>query len=97
MAESIHVLGDGDRKNFAQLIVAAWADEELKARYEVRPREVLAEYGVVIPAGVPTPPLPAKPEGEFSIEQLESAAGVASSCGVCYPCAVTTGMNASIM
>ncbi len=39
---------------------------------------MLVGYGVVVPAGVPTPLLPVKPDGEFSIEQLESAAGVAS-------------------
>ncbi|GLX95448.1 hypothetical protein [Herbidospora sp. NBRC 101105] len=97
MAESIYVLGDEDRRKFARLVAAAWANSELKARYEARPREVLVEYGVVIPAGIPTPPLPARPEGEFSVEQLEDAAGVASSCGVCYPCAVTVGMNATIV
>ncbi|WP_066375893.1 hypothetical protein [Herbidospora mongoliensis] len=92
MAESMYVLGEGDRKKLARLIAAAWSDGGLKARYETEPRVVLREYGIDYPAGVPTPPLPAKPEGEFEIADLESAAGAASvtagtigePCASCY-------------
>ncbi|WP_061300080.1 hypothetical protein [Herbidospora cretacea] len=77
MTESVFVPGDEDRKKFARLVAAAWSDDQVNARYEAEPRELLAEYGVVIPEGVPTPPLPPKPEGEFSVEQLETAAGAA--------------------
>ncbi|MFC0865106.1 thiocillin family RiPP [Sphaerimonospora cavernae] len=79
MAESIYILGDEDRKKFARLIAAAWAEEEVKARYGREPRAMLAEYGIVYPEGVPTPVLPPKPEGEFSVEELEVAAGVAEA------------------
>lgn len=93
MAESMYVLGEEDRKKLARLIAAAWSDTALKARYETEPRVVLREFGIVYPAGVPTPPLPAKPDGEFEIADLESAAGavgglttgsVGEPCASCY-------------
>ncbi|WP_062440967.1 hypothetical protein [Herbidospora daliensis] len=89
MAESMYVLGEDDRKKLARLIAAAWSDAELQARYASEPRAVLREFGIVYPAGVPTPPLPAKPEGEFEIADLESAAGAAglTTGSVGEPCA----------
>ncbi|SDL13038.1 hypothetical protein SAMN05421874_11670 [Nonomuraea maritima] len=75
MAESLYILGDDDRRKFARLIAAAWADEDVKSRYEREPRVMLEEYGIAYPQGVATPPLPAKPVGEFSVEELETAAG----------------------
>ncbi|HLU71848.1 MAG TPA: hypothetical protein VKZ82_06690 [Nonomuraea sp.] len=75
MAESVYILGDEDRKKLARLIAAAWADERVRTRYEREPRPMLAEFGIAYPEGVPTPPLPDKPEGEFDVEDLESAAG----------------------
>ncbi|WP_214103992.1 hypothetical protein [Acrocarpospora catenulata] len=91
MAESIYILGDEDRKKFARLIAAAWGDGELRERYETDPRTVLSQYGIVYPDGVPTPPLPAKPDGEFDIANLESAAGysVSSVSCVTIPTAAT--------
>nr|WP_062337248.1 thiocillin family RiPP [Herbidospora sakaeratensis] len=99
MAESIYILGDEDRAKFARLIAAAWADEDVKARFDQEPRELLAEYGVVIPEGVPTPLLPARPEGEFSVEDLQVAAGAqvegcvgtAGTLGTIGGCAGTAG------
>ncbi|WP_043622406.1 hypothetical protein [Nonomuraea candida] len=75
MAESVYVLGDEDRRKFARLVAAAWEDDELRGRYEAEPRALLSQYGIAYPEGVPTPPLPPKPEGEFDIADLESAAG----------------------
>ncbi|WP_030454983.1 MULTISPECIES: thiocillin family RiPP [Herbidospora] len=75
MAESIYILGDEDRKKFARLVAAAWSDGGVKTRYGHEPRVMLAEYGISYPEGVATPPLPARPEGEFSVEELEVAAG----------------------
>ncbi|GLX95447.1 TIGR04351 family putative TOMM peptide [Herbidospora sp. NBRC 101105] len=75
MSESVFVPSDEDRKKFARLVAAAWSDDQVKERYETEPRELLAEYGFALPAGVSVPPLPPKPEGEFSVEQLETAAG----------------------
>jgi putative thiazole/oxazole-modified microcin (TOMM)-like peptide len=75
MAESIYILGDEDRRKFARLVAAAWEDGELRGRYEIEPRAVLSRYGIAYPQGVPTPPLPPKPDGEFDIADLESAAG----------------------
>ncbi|MET8145100.1 TIGR04351 family putative TOMM peptide [Sphaerisporangium sp. NPDC005288] len=96
MAESIYILGDQDRRKFARLIAAAWGDGELRDRYETEPRAVLHQYGIVYPEGVRTPPLPPKPDGEFDITDLETAAGdAASSIGTvssisswngCLPC-----------
>jgi hypothetical protein len=75
MAQSVYVLGDEDRKKFAKLVAAAWQDPGVQSRYESEPRALLSQYGIVYPEGVPTPPLPPKPEGEFDIADLESAAG----------------------
>ncbi|GGK97850.1 hypothetical protein Sme01_61430 [Sphaerisporangium melleum] len=75
MAESIYILGDQDRKKFARLIAAAWGDGALRDRYQSDPRTVLDQYGIVYPDGVPTPPLPPRPDGEFDVADLESAAG----------------------
>ncbi|WP_170990853.1 thiocillin family RiPP [Herbidospora galbida] len=108
MAESIYVLGDEDRQKFARLIAAAWSDEDVKTRFEAEPRAVLAEYGVVIPEGIPTPPLPARPEGEFSVEELEMAAGAQAegtagtagtlgTIGGCFGTAGTYGSAAAAM
>ncbi|MEV8633946.1 hypothetical protein AB0395_20030 [Streptosporangium sp. NPDC051023] len=83
MAESLYILGDEDRRKFARLIAAAWSDGEARARYGHEPRTMLAEYGIAYPEGVPTPPLPVKPEGEFSVEELEVAAGGGSEAGGC--------------
>jgi hypothetical protein len=75
MAESIYILGDEDRRKFARLVAAAWEDGDLRARYENDPRPLLHQYGIAYPHDVPTPPLPPKPEGEFDVTDLESAAG----------------------
>ncbi|MFB4270834.1 hypothetical protein [Nonomuraea sp. GTA35] len=75
MAESIYILGDEDRRKFARLVAAAWEDGDLRARYERDPIALLTQYGIAYPQGVPAPPLPPKPEGEFDIADLESAAG----------------------
>ncbi|WP_214409257.1 hypothetical protein [Sphaerisporangium fuscum] len=83
MAESVYILGDEDRRKFARLIAAAWSEGEVKSRYGREPRLMLAEYGIAYPEGVPTPPLPAKPEGEFSVEELEAAAGSEGEAGSC--------------
>ncbi|SEH02053.1 hypothetical protein SAMN05444920_123109 [Nonomuraea solani] len=92
MAESTYVLGDEDRRKFARLVAAAWQDDGLRGRYESEPRVQLSRYGIAYPEGVPTPPLPPRPEGEFDITELESAAGstvgtasTVSSLSCCVP------------
>jgi hypothetical protein len=75
MTESVYVLGGDDRKKFAKLVAAAWQDPGVQSRYESEPGALLSQYGIAYPEGVPTPPLPPKPEGEFDITDLESAAG----------------------
>ncbi|WP_062349298.1 hypothetical protein [Herbidospora yilanensis] len=90
MAESVYVLGDEDRKRFSRLVAAAWSDDAVKTRYGHEPRVMLAEYGIGYPAGVPTPPLPVRPEGEFELEELEVAAGAQEpSCVSCIQCVGT--------
>ena len=76
MADNI---SDSDRKNFARLVAAAWADDALTQRYQDNPVAVLAEYGIEPSDGVQPPGLPPRPDGEFSVEQLESVAGEAAS------------------
>ncbi|MEV4017513.1 hypothetical protein AB0J35_44190 [Nonomuraea angiospora] len=78
MAESMYVFGDEDRRKFARLVAAAWQDGGLRGRYESDPGVLLSQYGIAYPEGVPTPPLPPEPEGEFDIADLESAAGSAA-------------------
>ncbi|MET7338890.1 hypothetical protein [Nonomuraea sp. NPDC005650] len=78
MAESVYVFGDEDRRKFARLVASAWEDGGLKGRYDGDPRALLGQYGIAYPEGVPTPPLPPRPEGEFDITELESAAGSAA-------------------
>jgi putative thiazole/oxazole-modified microcin (TOMM)-like peptide len=75
MADSIYILGDEDRKKFAKLIAQAWSDESVKDRYEREPRAVLNEFGITYPDGIDVPAVPGKPVGEFSVEELEMAAG----------------------
>ncbi|HEX3783443.1 MAG TPA: hypothetical protein VHX38_27580 [Pseudonocardiaceae bacterium] len=74
-----NTLAEPDRRRFARLVAQAWADDELTARYNAQPRTVLAEYGIQLTDDVVTPVLPARPDGEFSIEQLEAVAGAAAS------------------
>ncbi|MEU6784900.1 hypothetical protein ABZ912_37365 [Nonomuraea angiospora] len=75
MAESMYVFGTEDRRKFARLVAAAWQDGGLRGRYDGDPRPLLSQYGIAYPEGVPTPPLPPQPEGEFDITELESAGG----------------------
>ncbi|MFI7132037.1 hypothetical protein ACIBQ1_40610 [Nonomuraea sp. NPDC050153] len=75
MAESMYVFGDEDRRKFARLVAAAWQDGGLRGRYDGDPRPLLTQYGIAYPEGVPAPPLPPQPEGEFDITELESSAG----------------------
>jgi hypothetical protein len=60
-AVSPFILGEKDRRKFARLIAAAWADADVRARYVQEPRKMLAEYGIAYPENVLTPPLPSNP------------------------------------
>ncbi|WP_066375896.1 hypothetical protein [Herbidospora mongoliensis] len=97
MAEYLYIFGDEDRKKFARLIAVSWSDGELLARYEAEPRVVLSEYGITYPEGLATPPLPARPRGEFDITEMEFAAGAEngalatiSTVGCISPCVACT-------
>jgi putative thiazole/oxazole-modified microcin (TOMM)-like peptide len=74
-----NTLAEPDRKRFARLVAQAWAEDDLTARYQAQPRTVLGEYGIHLTDDVATPVLPPRPDGEFSLEQLEAVAGSAAS------------------
>jgi putative thiazole/oxazole-modified microcin (TOMM)-like peptide len=80
--ESYYVLGDEDRRKFAKIAASEWMDDTFARRYAEVPYEVLTEHGITYPADVAPPMLPPRPEGELSVETLESiAAGVVSTAG----------------
>jgi putative thiazole/oxazole-modified microcin (TOMM)-like peptide len=78
MAEHENIISEADRKNFARLVAQAWSDDSLTARYSEDAGSVLSEYGIQLAEGVTAPPLPPRPAGEFSVEQLEAVAGAAA-------------------
>ncbi|MFC4535342.1 hypothetical protein [Sphaerisporangium dianthi] len=96
MAESIYILGGEDRKKFARLVAAAWEDGDLRGRYETAPRAVLSQYGIAYPAGVPTPPLPPRPDGEFDIADLDTAAGTSAPGSVSTVATLTSMCGPSV-
>ncbi|HEX3783444.1 MAG TPA: TIGR04351 family putative TOMM peptide [Pseudonocardiaceae bacterium] len=75
----IENITEANRKNFARLVAQAWSDDALTERYHQDPRAVLAEFGIDLIDGVDAPSLPGRPDGEFSVEQLEAVAGAAAS------------------
>jgi putative thiazole/oxazole-modified microcin (TOMM)-like peptide len=84
MAEFI--LPASDRRSFARMVAQTWSDDSLTARYNAEPRAVLAEFGIHLAEDVPTPVLPSRPGGEFSVEQLEAVAGGAVATAACIGC-----------
>src|SRR4051812_19160355 len=54
-----------DLANFASLVTKAWADPKLAQAYAADPQKVLAQYGISVPAGVPTPVIPEQPQGDI--------------------------------
>ena len=93
--ESVYVFGDDDRRKFARLVAQTWSDDAARTRYASEPRPMLAEYGIAFPAGVPTPVLPTKPVGEFSIDELELVAGTSVAPGGSVGSATSGGCVAS--
>ncbi|GAB1822808.1 hypothetical protein [Herbidospora sp. RD11066] len=59
---------------FARLTSDSWSDSSVGARFAQDPRATLAEYGVIVPAGMPIPPLLARPTDACAVEALENAA-----------------------
>jgi hypothetical protein len=87
---------DADRAKFAGLVAKIWNDPELAAQYESDGRAVLAEHGIVYPQDVALPAIPERPEGDISIEELESAAaGISVSSLLCYACPVSSFSSVS--
>ncbi len=73
-------------KDYARVVAKAWQDDAFKQRLLANPRAVLEQEGLDLPAGVEVRlventdrlmylNLPARPEGELSIEQLDQATG----------------------
>ena len=50
-----------DYQNFARLVKAAWSTPSLRTQYAANPTQVLAQFGITLPAGTPPPTIPAKP------------------------------------
>ncbi|WP_322748540.1 MULTISPECIES: hypothetical protein [unclassified Frankia] len=91
MSENSYVVSDEDRTRFATMVARIWGDPELEARYAGDARSVLAEFGITLPESAPTPEIPAKPEGDLSIEELDSvAAGLSVSSLACAACPVSS-------
>lgn len=56
-----------DLANFANLVTKIWADPKLGQAYANDPAKVLASNGIVLPAGVPTPVIPERPQGDIGL------------------------------
>jgi len=91
MPENSEVFTDSDRAKFAGLVARAWNDPELAARYGSDSHTVLAENGIVLPAGVDAPAIPTRPEGDISIEELDMvSAGLGVSSLLSAACPVSS-------
>jgi hypothetical protein len=59
-----------DTEELNQFAVAIWRDPELSVRFEERPTETLAEFGIKLPKGLDVVPLgtawPGKPGPDFT-------------------------------
>ncbi|BFV59175.1 hypothetical protein KCMC57_up42790 [Kitasatospora sp. CMC57] len=64
---------------FAELVVWTHLDPELRARYAVDPRAVLAEFDVVLPTGTAVPPLRRPQHPPVVVEDLGRAAAAMMS------------------
>jgi hypothetical protein len=96
MSESNYVVSDEDRTRFATMVARIWSDPELEARYAADAHGVLTEFDITVPAGAPTPEIPPKPEGDLSIEELDSvAAGISVSTLACAACPVSSFSSVS--
>ena len=74
------------RNQLADLFAACWKDAALKQRFMADPKAVLAEHGMDVPDGMDVNvventdncvhiPLPMKPSGDLSDDELSNAAG----------------------
>ncbi len=64
---------------FAELVVWTHLDPELRARYAVDPRAVLAEFDVTLPAGMAAPALRRSQHPPVVVEDLGRAAAAMMS------------------
>jgi hypothetical protein len=53
---------------FAGVVAKVWNDKNLEKSYHENPGKVLAEHGIKLPEGVPTPVIPPRPTGANSPE-----------------------------
>jgi putative thiazole/oxazole-modified microcin (TOMM)-like peptide len=82
---------NADRAKFAGLVARIWSDPDLAARYDQDGRSVLAENGIELAAGMVVPVIPERPEGDISIEELETvSAGLSVSSLACAACPVSS-------
>jgi hypothetical protein len=83
-------MNDEQRTRFSTLVAEVWGDAELEARYNEEPHAVLAEYGIEVEAHAAAPVIPARPDGDLSIEELDAvAAGLSVSSLACFACPVS--------
>ncbi len=54
-----------DLAKFSGLVAKVWNDKALAESYKADPEKVLSDFGIALPAGVPTPVIPDRPEGDL--------------------------------
>jgi hypothetical protein len=86
-------LSEAEHAKFAYLIAQVWADDAVAAEYSRHPHDVLAGYGIDYPRDLPAPAIPARPDGDVEVENLELVAGF--SCSGTLGSASTAGCPAS--
>ncbi|MDH6110619.1 putative thiazole/oxazole-modified microcin (TOMM)-like peptide [Kitasatospora sp. MAP12-15] len=69
---------------FAELVVWTYLDPTLRTRYTVEPAAVLAEFGLLLPAGTAAPSLDGPAGGGLVITNADdlTAEGITSFCQV---------------
>jgi len=75
------VLSLEDRKKFGALVAHAWAEPELRTRYEQAAPEVLAEFGISLNGCTEIPELPELPSEDVRDEELAGVYGGINCCG----------------
>ena len=71
---------------FAELVVRTWMEPQLGVRYLADPVSVLAEFGLTVADPALAPKLPAHPESELVIEDLDGSEGDFANVSDCTIC-----------
>ena len=70
---------EADRRTFGRIVARTWTDAEFAQRYLFEPRTVLREHGIEYPEDQLVPPVPPRPDGDLSLDELELAAGASTA------------------